>query len=181
MLTTMTAADFFTNLTTYDERIPLEVLQRWLDMTPLGFADVQPFLRFDAGHYMRNLMFAGPAFHALVLCWRNGQRSPIHDHQGSACAVKVLRGCAMETIFDRAPNGMVYATNSRLLTEGHQTASQDSDIHQISNLQCDNADLVTLHLYSPPLLCMNLYSLMDSSVGRFVDPINAEFVGGDGI
>src|SRR5262249_17912047 len=106
---------------------------------------------------------------------------PIHDHQGSSCAVKVLRGSALETQFERAPNGMIYATGSRQLTEGHQTATQDADIHQISNLQAGSADLVTLHLYSPPLLCMNYYSPLDASVAQFVDPINAEFVGGDGI
>jgi hypothetical protein len=95
--------------------------------------------------------------------------------------VKVLRGRAVETLFDRAPNDMIYATCSRELHEGHMTASQDTDIHQISNLQAASADLVTLHVYSPPLLCMNTYSLLDASIAHFVDPINAEFVGGDGI
>jgi cysteine dioxygenase len=176
-----TVTDFFTDLASFNEQIPLDRLSRWLHQTPISYDDVQPFLRFHPGHYVRNLMFAGPAFHALVLCWRNGQRSPIHDHQGSACAVKVLKGSAMETIFERAPNGMIYATRSRQLNEGGLTASQDADIHQISNLQAAGADLVTLHVYSPPLLCMNLYSLLDASVSQFVDPINAEFAGGDGI
>ena len=43
------------------------------------------------------------------LCWRNGQRSPIHNHRGSNCGVKVLRGVATETTFARAANGMIYA------------------------------------------------------------------------
>src|SRR4051812_2639977 len=121
MLTAAGVADFFTELVPYRERIPLDVLHGWLRQTPLSFPDVRPFLRFHPTHYVRNLMFAGPAFHALVLCWRSGQRSPIHDHQGSACAVKVLSGCAVETLFDRAPNRMIYATHSRELAAGHQT------------------------------------------------------------
>ncbi len=175
------AVDLFADLEGFHDRIPLDVLARWLEQTPISFDDVEPFLRFHPGHYVRNLMYAGPSFHALVLCWRNGQRSPIHDHQGSACAVKVLKGCATETLFAHAGNGMIYPTHSRQLAEGGQTASEDADIHQVSNLQAGGADLVTLHLYSPPLLCMNLYSLLDASVSQFVDPINAEFVGGDGI
>src|SRR5262245_1769548 len=98
----LTAADFFTELCSFAERIPLDALRAWLKQTTLCFDDVQHYLRFHPGHYVRNLMFAGPAFQALVLCWRNGQRSPIHDHTGSSCAVKVLRGCAVETVFDRA-------------------------------------------------------------------------------
>jgi cysteine dioxygenase len=126
-------------------------------------------------------MHNGPTYQALVLCWRNGQRSPIHDHQGSSCAVKVLRGLALETIFQRAANGMIYADYSRELGEGSITASQDADIHQISNLQPDSHDLVTLHIYSPPLLCMNTYSLLDATVAQFYDPINDDFRDGGGI
>ena len=77
----------------------------------------------------------GPAYQALLLCWRNGQRSPIHNHRGSNCGVKVLRGVATETVFGRAPNGMVVADRSRDLPPGHICASADDDIHQMSNLQ----------------------------------------------
>ena len=51
----------------------------------------------------------------------------------------------------------------------------------MSNLQRDGADLVTFHIYSPPLLWMNMYSLLDDSVSRFFDPVNDEFVSGAGI
>lgn len=76
---------------------------------------------------------------------------------------------------------MIFATDSRSLAAGETCASQDADIHQISNLQADEADLVPLHIYSPPLLAMNVYSLVEGGVSRFVDPINDEFVGGAGI
>jgi hypothetical protein len=42
------------------------------------------------------------------------------------------------------------------------------------------ADLITLHVYSPPLP-MNAYSLLDARVSRFIDPINDEFLAGAGI
>ena len=45
--------------------------------------DVAGFLRFSDRGYTRNLMRAGPWYHLLVLCWKNGQRSPIHDHATS--------------------------------------------------------------------------------------------------
>jgi hypothetical protein len=39
-------------------------------------------------------------------------------------------------------------------------------MHQVSNLQPGTADLVTLHLYSPPLLRMGTYSITDQTRGE---------------
>ena len=165
----------------YTGRIPLTDLQDWLARTTVTLDDVRPFLCFSADHYVRNLMHAGPSYQALVLCWQSGQRSPIHDHRGSSCAVRVISGVATETIFATAANGMIYATGSRQLAAGDSCASQDADIHQMSNLQPDGVELVTLHIYSPPLFRMNMYSLVDAKVKQFFDPVNEEFFSGAGI
>lgn len=141
--------------------------------------DLAPFARFSSQGYTRNLVRAGKWYHLLVLCWKNGQRSPIHDHAGSACGVRVLRGVATETQFEFAPNGLVKATVSRDLPPGHVCATYDSDMHQISNLQADEADLVTLHVYSPPLRFMHTYSLTDR--GRGTEPMFLEFSDAAGI
>src|SRR5262245_38098065 len=69
--------------------------------------DVTDFIRFSERCYQRNLVKAGPCYNLLVLCWKNGQRSPIHDHKGSVCALRVLRGVLTETLFEFAPNGHV--------------------------------------------------------------------------
>src|SRR5690242_805209 len=167
-----------TQLDDHTNRIPLAVLRDWLAGTAVALDDVRPYLQFSADHYVRNLMYAGPSYQALVLCWHSGQRSPIHDHRGSSCAVKVISGVATETLFDKAANGMVFATGSRQLAAGDSCASQDADIHQMSNLQPEGHDLVTLHIYSPPLYRMNMYSLVDAKVKQFFDPVNEEFLSG---
>ena len=41
----------------------------------------------------------------------------------------------------------------------------------MSNLQPPGHDLVTLHVYSPPLLNMGMYSLTDPHIEEFVDPV----------
>ncbi len=51
-------------------------------------------LHFAETGYKRNLVRAAPNYHAWLLCWRNGQRSPIHDHSGSACVVPRAAGHA---------------------------------------------------------------------------------------
>ena len=169
----LTLEQFCAELDAYSARIPLNVLTHGLRQLHIDFPALEKFVQFSVERYRRNLFRAGPAYHALVLCWRNGQRSPIHDHRGSACGVRVIRGEATETVFAMTGHGHVYPERTRTLPEGFICATQDQDIHQISNLQRGNADLVTLHLYSPPLLVMGQYSLTDLAVREFKDEVYA--------
>ena len=172
--------EWFAELDQHLERIPLPVLTNGLKRLRLNRAEIQPFVQFSPDRYRRNLMRAGRAYHALILCWQNGQRSPIHDHRDSACGVRVIRGEATETIFEMTEEGHVFPVRTRSLPEGSICATEDLDIHQLSNLQPGKGDLITLHVYSPPLLHMGVYSLTDTTVRDFFDPI-AGLCDGDGI
>jgi cysteine dioxygenase len=145
----------------------------------IGCSDVAEAVRFSERHYMRNLLRAGPWYYVLVLCWRNGQRSPIHDHAGSACCVRVLHGILTETVFEFAANGDVKAKGSCDFPPGSVIGSEDHYLHQVSNLQEGNEDLVTLHVYSPPLLRMGTYSLTDRTRGW--EPMFIEYAEAAGI
>ena len=173
--------DLFRALDEFTDEIPLSVLSDWIENSEILEDRIQSFIKFHPDHYLRNLMRRGPAYHALVLCWQPGQRSPIHDHLGSACAVRVIKGTATETMFSQTEDGFVYPTHSRFLNQGDTMASDSADIHQVSNLQPSGSPLITFHLYSPPLFTMNIYSLLDMSVSTFTDPVNQEFVSGAGI
>lgn len=142
-----------------------------MERLSVGLADIAHVVRFAPAHYQRNLLHKGRHFHALILCWSNGQRSPIHDHNGSACGVRVIQGVATETLFERVPSGYIRAAGSRELPEGHVCGSFDADIHQVSNLQDGAAPLITLHIYSPPLLNMRTYRIEDNHVAEYVDPV----------
>jgi|SRR5438067_13687571 len=162
--------DFLEGLT---GRVPLDELAARLNDLDIDCEDVGPYVQFSSRGYTRNLVRAGDWYQVLVLCWKNGQRSPIHDHAGSSCGVRVLRGTGTETTFAFAPNGMVKAVASRDLPPGSVMATQDLDLHQVSNLQAGDADLVTLHVYSPPLWLMGTYSLTDATRGT--EPMLMEF------
>ncbi len=170
----------FALLDARQDAIPLAVLDAELKRTVLAKENYQRMASFGEKAYRRNLLHEGPSYHALVLCWRAGQRSPIHDHSGSSCAVRVLEGVATETAFAATAQGLVYATATVDHPVGHVIGSFDSDAHQISNLQPPGQDLITLHIYSPPLLRMNRFSLTDAGVEIFVDPIEL-FAEGAGI
>jgi cysteine dioxygenase len=187
MITTMTAtgtatvalSDLIAYLDGLSERAPLDELLEQLRSVEVDVADLAEHVRFSSRSYTRNLVREGPWYHLLVLCWKNGQRSPIHDHTGSTCGVRVLRGVATETAFGFAPHGRVKALGSRDLGPGTVCGSQDSDLHQVSNLQDGDADLVTLHVYSPPLRLMGTYSLLDNKRGH--EPMFVEYTEAGGI
>ncbi len=172
-----TLQELLTSLDFYSHRVPLAELTRRMEDFLVDLDGLRDYLVFSREHYRRNLIRAGAAYHALVLCWRAGQRSPIHDHSGSSCAVRVLKGVATETQFEQTREGLIYPTLTRKMPAGTVCASQDRDIHQMSNLQSE-LDLVTLHIYSPPLLVMGQYSLTDPAIGEFADPVFEYALGG---
>jgi cysteine dioxygenase len=174
-----TLTELFDYLEGLRGRAALNDLVSELEALDLDCEEVASFIRFSPRGYTRNLVRGGSWYNVLVLCWKNGQRSPIHDHAGSSCGVRVLRGTATETLFEFAPNGHVKALFSRELPAGSVCASQDDDMHQVSNLQAGDADLVTLHVYSPPLLFMGTYSLTDLTRGS--EPMFLEFSEAAGI
>jgi cysteine dioxygenase len=155
------------------------VLKQELAELDVDWSALAPHVLYSARTYRRNLVKASRHYNLLVLCWKNGQRSPIHDHKGSSCAVRVLRGAMTETLFEFAPNGLVVPILSRDMPAGSVVGSADTDMHQVSNLQADDADLVTLHVYSPPLLVMGTYSLHDRERGE--EPMYLAFTDAAGI
>ena len=176
-----TLQELFHYLDGLEERAPLPNLMGELSELDIQCDELRQYILFSEKGYARNLVRKGPWYHLLVLCWKNGQRSPIHDHAGSSCGVRVLRGVMTETTFAFAPNGHVKAIASRDLPAGGVAASQDDDMHQVSNLQACDADLVTLHVYSPPLLRMDMFSLDSPAIDQWDDPINDPFPLGGGI
>ncbi len=172
--------ELFEYLDGLSERASIPDLRRLLanlDITP---EDVADHIEFCEDRYMRNLVREGPLYHALVMCWRSGQRSPIHNHAQSTCGMRVLGGVLTETIFERTPCGQLKPVSSVDRTRGQVSVSQDADTHQVSNLQAPGEDLITLHIYSPPLLRMQTFSLTDSTVGEY-RPIITEHIHGSGI
>ncbi len=174
-----TLVELFHYLDSLHDRAPLHELKSELADLDIDSSDFAPYVRYSDRTYRRNLVRGSDWYNLWVLCWRNGQRSPIHDHRGSSCGVRVLEGMMTETVFAFAPNGHVKALFSRDLPPGSVVGSEDTDLHQVSNLQAGEANLITLHIYSPPLVLMGTYSLTER--GRGEEPMLIEFCDAAGI
>ena len=157
----------------------LDELQALLESLDIDSAEVDRHLNFDPERYQRNLLRRNENYEALFLCFEAGQRTPIHDHCGSACGVRVIQGAAMETIFERTEDGWLYATETQTLDAPGVVGSNDMDIHQLSNLQNGGQRLVTLHIYSPPLGEVGNYSIVDNTVQKVTAPTRDALVATD--
>ena len=125
------------------------------------------FERFDPVTYRRNRLFRSEFMDILLLCWKPGQRSPIHDHAGSICGVSVLRGESTEIKFATSGLGMLIPAGSETSGPDGLMVSSDSDVHIMGNFAGTGADLVTLHCYSPPLTKMKLYEPEDTFMADY--------------
>ena len=116
---------------------------------------------FAANTYARNLVCRTPSFELLVLCWRPGHESTIHDHAGSLNAIRVYRGELTSRIFVPAAGrpagtGPVELVAEERVKPGGWTGVDRGGIHQLVNTA--EEDLVTVHVYAPPLTELVVYS-----------------------
>jgi cysteine dioxygenase len=121
-------------------------------------SEIEPYILFTEDRYARNLVYKCPDFECLVLCWKPGQRSPIHDHSNSICAVYTLEGLLSADNYRKSANGHIRADYSEDFKPGAVLTIQTSEIHQVSNLQ-DTTNLISLHFYLGPLENSFLYSI----------------------
>ena len=135
----------------------LEQLYHWLGQLQISEEELRPYLGFKEKTYWRHLVCRNESVEMLVLCWRPGQRTVIHDHNGSQGAVYVQQGVVWETTFtfDEA-RGLAYKAG-REYEAGQVTSADVPDIHQLGNPDVSAQNLVTVHIYSPPLGVLHTY------------------------
>jgi cysteine dioxygenase len=168
-------ARIISNLTTVPT---LEEIKEWFAALLMRQRDYENHRVFTKRKYARNLIARSPFAELLMLCWRSGQRTPIHDHGGSVGVILLVEGLLTETMYERMPEGHVRPYSTYKWNPGAVTGADVPDIHQLLNLQPEGRDMVTLHCYAPPLSVLNTFSPRSSRVRRWRE---GYFTGGAGI
>lgn len=154
-----------TELDRFRDPIPPAVLHSALLAVDLDLDSLSSRVHFDSHTYRRNLLHRGPSYEALLVCWRPGQASPIHDHGGSSCAFRIVHGVGSESVFTLDADRL-RPLEERTHATGTVTSSRDEEIHELVNRQA--FDLVTIHLYSPALDRLRTYSRVPRTESRAV-------------
>lgn len=138
-------------------RADLKVLDRLLHQIAPTRADVQPACTFGVKGYRRNTIARSDHYELLALCWKSGHCTPIHDHHGVSCAFRVVDGVGTEIRFRVTESGKICPVATIPMQPGYVCSAEENDIHQVANFQAPDRELVTLHIYSPPITKMNTY------------------------
>lgn len=144
-------------LDTLSARADLTTLDRLLRESEITRADIETACSFGQRGYRRNTISSSPWYELLALCWRSGHCTPIHDHRGVSCAFRVVEGTGTELRFTVSPSGLVCPQAAISMQPGYICSADEPDIHQVCNMQTPGTDLITLHIYSPPIHRMNTY------------------------
>jgi len=145
----------------------LEQIGSWLANVEIDPIDVEPYLGFKEGNYWRHRVCRNAAVEMLIICWRPGQKTPIHDHNGSHGVVRVHRGLMWETTFSYEEESGLCYNMGRECPTGTVTGADVPDIHQLGNPEVSGQDLITVHVYAPPLGVLHTYKVGSSKIDTY--------------
>ena len=129
-------------------------------------AELVRYQNWSDERYTRTRFYGGERFEILVLCWSEGQTSPIHDHAQSICSMLVLEGEAETTMYEVRDAGAgegaddrqrgrggktLVAESATRLPAGNLTTVYGGDIHKVGNPRGSGSRLITIHFYLPPI------------------------------
>ena len=155
-------ATLISYLDSLQSRADLATLSDLLAKASITRHDILPACSFGVSGYKRNTIAESPWYELLALRWRSAHCTPIHDHRGVSCAFRVVEGTGTEIRFLPTPSGLICPAATTLMAPGYICAASDADIHQVANMQPPGIDLITLHIYSPPIVKMHTYTLATS-------------------
>lgn len=105
-------------------------------------------VRFSSEPYTRIVLSRDESLEVGLICFAAGQTSSVHDHRGSNCVIRVLKGKVLETHFADAGDGTLAHAGHHYPTPGSVSGLDGEQLHQLSNV--DTTGSVILNFYSPP-------------------------------
>ncbi|CAH8554037.1 unnamed protein product [Schistosoma turkestanicum] len=149
-----------------EDQVDVNKVQTVLENFECDFSEWEKYIFFNKTGYTRNLIDEGNGkYNLLLLCWNKNEGTGVHDHAGSHCFVKIIKGQLKETIFDWPKNFDAEKSNNSFMNQsdcplvvksmglmnlGEVTYMHDNiGIHRLYN-PSKTETAISLHLYCPP-------------------------------
>ena len=158
---TITLDDFILEMMKIPSRdLQLEQLDTLFQSLDLNSDLIQKNIFFNEESYARNLVSRTPRFDMLVLCWKPGQVTTVHDHVNSLNVTRVFEGTLTARNFEVVERPSEEKAITKMVLEEVQGKDCLSNvdfggIHQLANTS--DKDLITIHVYAPPLKDITVY------------------------
>ncbi len=137
-----------------EERTTINHIIRSININP---KDIEKYTSWSEDCYTRNCIINNEKFELILICWCKGHKTPIHDHGGQECWVKVIEGELEEVIYKKNENDELIAIRSSKSKANQVTYMKDfMGFHSLENISPNRS--ITLHLYAKPIRKCNIFN-----------------------
>jgi len=166
-----TVEDFVEGLKSFEKDVITQPrIAEYMDSMRLSPEALKPYLHFNDHYYTRNLVYRDKLFDVMVICWRPGDKTVIHTHNGQLGWMQVPQGTVavhnyhyqscdhperQNVVGIDCLAGATHIDLDRMSTENVAESSpislvdKQQSIHQIENPDA-RAGAISLHVYSLP-------------------------------
>ena len=108
---------------------------------------------YSNDRYVRHPILLWDEWEVMLIAWRHGQITPIHDHRGVMGGMSVLSGSLSEERFG-TPQEKPELFDSRNRAEGDLSDIGPTVLHRLAPT---TPTAISLHIYRPPLRTMGIW------------------------
>ena len=98
------------------------------------------------------------------MCWKSGQKAPIHGHEGEKCFMRVEKGALQFTNYNLVSTDPLKLTKIESLKGEVGFLDGPADVHSVENIY--NEDSITFHIYAKPYSACDVYDINTGSIYR---------------
>lgn len=121
--------------------------------------EYKPYAHFSKEHYTRNCIARTTDYELILLCWEEGQETPVHCHNNQECWVYVVKGEFDEQRFvesEQATEEIEVEAEMQLEEDGISYMNDDMGYHSLTNI--NDGKSMSLHLYMNPIDECNIFN-----------------------
>lgn len=123
----------------------------------IPLSDFNKYAHWKDHGYARNCIFKCDEFELILICWNEGDDTPIHCHNDQKCWVYLVDGKMTEIRYKEDEKGNLLESNRLEMTAGNLTYIEDSmGFHVLKTSPHQKA--MSLHLYMKPINSCNVFN-----------------------
>lgn len=156
---------FINRLESLPDKPSVDALNKCVQETEGRLLPIDKYICFSDTGYKRNIVHVSGKCEITILCFKEGQATPIHDHGSSIGVTLIRKGIMTEELFDKQQGGIIMPSFTRGFRAGEMSYVNRTTIHRVSNDKDEG--LVAINIYFPPLTLMNIYNTKNNKVEKW--------------
>lgn len=118
--------------------------------------DFEEYQFYSEEHYTRNCIKRTDDYELILLCWEEGQETPIHCHNDQECWVHIVKGEFKEKRYEEKKGNLILDHEMTLGEKRVSYMNDDMGYHSLENSHDGRS--ISLHLYMDPIEECKIYN-----------------------